>query len=124
MVALDAKRNYDNPLQVQVFARLGQPTAPSRRRPNVQLTVDGVVKSVAGVQLAPERWADAAWARGHPGEADANYPAKASVQFTVDMPASGIVRVEQVNKGNDLLPPPTTPRPWSCRRPRRCRCCW
>ncbi len=102
VVALDAKRNYDNPLQVQVFARLAN-FGPKPTSADVQLTVDGVVKSVAGVQLAPERWADAAWARAHPGEADANYPAKASVQFTVDMPASGVVRVEQVNKGNDLL---------------------
>ncbi len=102
VVALDAKRNYDNPVQVQVFARLAN-FGPKPVAADVQLTVDGVVRSVAGVQLPPERWSDPAWPRAHPGEKDEKYVGKPSVQFTIDMPASGVVRVEQVNKHGDLL---------------------
>ena len=102
VVALDAKRNYDNPVQVQVFARLAN-YGPKPVAADVRLTVDGIVKAVAGVALPPDRWADNAWARAHPGEADPAYVAKPSVQFTIDMPAAGIVRVEQMAKGGDLL---------------------
>ena len=102
VVSMDAKRNYDNPVQVQVFARLAN-FGPRPQTADVQLTVDGVVKSVTGVTLPPERWSDAAWVRAHPGEKDDAVAGKNSVQFTVDMPAAGVVRVEQVNKTNDLL---------------------
>ena len=102
VVALDATRNYDNPVQVQVFARLAN-FGPQAASANVELTVDGVVRSVASVQLAPERWSDPAWARAHAGQRDDRFVAKPSVQFSVDMPTAGVVRVQQMNKGNDLL---------------------
>ena len=102
VVALDAKRNYDNPVQVQVFARLAN-FGPRPMNADVQLTVDGAVRSVASVALAPERWSDPAWVRAHPGERDERYNAKNSVQISVEMPTAGVVRVEQVNKHDDLL---------------------
>jgi uncharacterized protein YegL len=116
IVSLDAKRNYDNPVQVQVFARLADYGAAPIAA-DVRLTVDGVVKKVAGVKLTPERWADPDWVKGHPGEAGAISGAN-SVEFTVDMTAAGVVRVEQMATAGDALaaddaaavvvPPPKT----------------
>ena len=117
VVSLDAKRNYDNPAQVQVFARLAN-YGPKPAAADVRLTVDGETKQVASVSLKPARWSDAGWVKAHPGEADESYAAKDSVQFTFDMPAAGVVKVEQTNHYGDLLaaddaasvvvPPPKT----------------
>jgi hypothetical protein len=102
VVAMDAKRNYDNPVQVQVFARLAN-YGPRPLAADVQLTIDDKLTKVARVQLAPERWNDPAWTRAHPGERDEKFNAVPGVEFTVDMPNAGVVRVEQVAKGGDLL---------------------
>jgi hypothetical protein len=103
VVALDARRNYDTPEQVEVFARLAN-FGPAPKTADVQLTVDGKLRGVATVSLAPDRWNDQNWLKDHPGEKDPNFAAKESVQFNVDMPSAGVIRVEQMNKDGDALP--------------------
>jgi hypothetical protein len=102
VVALDAKRNYDQPIQVQVFARLANfGTKPVNTE--VRLSVDGAVRSAATVSLAPDRWNDAGWVKAHPGEKDDNFIARDSVQFTIDMPSAGVIKVEQMSRSGDDL---------------------
>ena len=102
VVALDAKRNYDRPEQVEVFARLSN-FGPSPKTADVQLTVDGKLRGVATVSLPPDRWGDPNWVKDHPGEKDDSVVAKDSVQFSIDLPTAGVVRVEQMNKEGDCL---------------------
>ena len=42
--------------------------------------------------------------KDHPGEKDDAYQAKESVEFTLDLPTSGVIKVEQMSKQGDLLP--------------------
>ncbi len=102
IVALDAKRNYDQPTQVEVFARLAN-YGPKPANADVQLTVDGALRSIAAVSLPPDRWSDSTWIQNHPGDKDDNYAAHDSVSFSIDMPAAGIIRLEQMNHDGDLL---------------------
>jgi hypothetical protein len=95
IVALDARRDYDQPVAVQVFARLanfGQHPVTA----DVRLVVNGQDSSIAGVTLAPENNPD--YAKTHP-----DFVAKDSVEFRIDMPAAGTIKVEQLNRGNDML---------------------
>src|SRR5438067_1437754 len=55
IVAMNAKRNYERPTEVQVFARLAN-FGPDLVNADVQLSVDGQIRTVAGTTLAPERW--------------------------------------------------------------------
>ena len=97
VVELDAKRSYDNPVQVQVFARLAN-FGPEPKAATVRLTVNGQPTKVTDVALKPERWNDPDWRAAHPGQAK-DFPERNSAQFTFDMPEAGVVRVEQMNKG-------------------------
>jgi hypothetical protein len=102
VVALDARRDYDQPVQVQVFARLAN-FGPKPVHADVRLLVDGIDRSIADVSLAPQRWGDAKWVAAHPGEKDDSFVAKDSVEFKIDMPAAGTIKVEQLNKQDDML---------------------
>ena len=102
IVALDGKRNYENPTQVEVFARLAN-FGPKPQNADVQLTVDGNLRSIAVVSLPPQRWNDPNWLKDHPGEKEENYQAKDSFNFSIDMPTAGVIRVEQLNKTDDCL---------------------
>src|SRR4051812_2481547 len=115
IVALSAKRNYERPTEVQVFARLANYGAQPVRS-QVTLAVQQIdpkdpatstakanVRSIAEVSLAPERWGDAAWVKAHPGERDEKFLAKASVEFTLDLTTAAVITVEQTNKENDAL---------------------
>jgi hypothetical protein len=93
IVAMNAKRNYERATEVQVFARLAN-YGPAPVNADVQLVVDGKVRSIAGTSLPPERWTDAEREKAEPRE---------SVEFTVDMPDAGIIRVEQMHKEGDAL---------------------
>src|SRR5439155_13630334 len=61
---------------------------------DVQLSVDGQIRTVAGTSLAPERWTDA--------ERDKAKP-KDSVEFNIEMTTAGVVKVEQMHKEGDAL---------------------
>src|SRR2546423_6523163 len=58
IVAMNAKRNYERPTEVQVFARLAH-FGPDLLNADVQLSVDRQIRTVAGTTLAPERWSEA-----------------------------------------------------------------
>src|SRR5437773_4807112 len=94
IVAMNAKRNYERPTEVQVFARLAN-FGPEMVTADVQLSVDGQIRTIAGTSLAPERWTDA--------ERDKAKP-KDSVEFTIEMTTAGVVKVEQMHKEGDALP--------------------
>jgi Aerotolerance regulator N-terminal/von Willebrand factor type A domain len=102
IVALDAKRNYDQPTQVEVFARIAN-YGPKPANADVQLTVDGKLRSIAAVSLAPDRWSDPSWMKNHPGDKDESYSAHDSVSFQIEMPTAGIIRLEQMNRDGDML---------------------
>jgi Aerotolerance regulator N-terminal/von Willebrand factor type A domain len=104
IVALDAKRNYDEPTQVQVFVRLAN-FGSEPKSGDVELTVDGQRRSEASVSLPPDRWNDPKWAADpeHKVQKDDTFNAKDSVEFTVDMPAAGVIKVEQMIKEGDML---------------------
>ncbi|HSV13058.1 MAG TPA: VWA domain-containing protein, partial [Tepidisphaeraceae bacterium] len=102
IVALDAKRNYELPTQVQVFARLAN-FGVQPKTADVQLTIDGALRSIAAVSLPPDRWNDPNWVKDHPGEKDDTFQAKDSVEFTIDLPTAGVIKVEQMSKQGDLL---------------------
>jgi hypothetical protein len=104
IVALDAKRNYDQPVQVQIFARLAN-FGVKPVNSEVRLSVDGNIRTAANVTLAPARWSDPDWLKikGNAEQRIENFASKDSVQFTIDMPSAGIVKVEQMNKDGDDL---------------------
>ncbi len=104
IVALNAKRNYERPTQVQVFARLAN-FGPEPTEAFVELSVDGEKVAVEGgklheVFLLPERWDD---------QARSDYESKGgrravdSVEYELDLTSSAIVKVEQMHKEGDLL---------------------
>jgi hypothetical protein len=130
IVALSARRNYDRPTEVQVFARLGN-FGPEVADVDVQLSVSTLesadskdaavdnfeVRQVrSNLHLLPARWDDKkreeAEARGQ--------GARDSVEFTLDMSTAGVIKLEQMNKDGDVLsqddialvvvPPPKTLR--------------
>jgi len=104
IVAMDARRDYDQPTQVQVFARLAD-FGSEKVNADVRLIVDGQDRSIAGVSLAPQRWSDPKWlaVEKNAKEKDDSFIAKDSVEFKIDMPAAGTITVEQMNKDGDLL---------------------
>jgi hypothetical protein len=102
IVALSAKRNYERPTEVQVFARLAN-YGPRPVNSDVQLSIDGAIRSIASTSLAPERWTDEDWLKAHPGERDENYAAKDSVEFNIDLTTAAVIKVEQMNKDGDAL---------------------
>ena len=102
IVALDAKRNYDEPVSVQVFARL-ENFGDRVRSTNVRIQVDGQDRSIAAVNLAPQRWSDPAWLAAHPNEKDDKFVQQDSVQFSIDMPNAGVINLEQMSRAGDTL---------------------
>ncbi len=93
IVAMNAKRNYERPTEVQIFARLAN-FGTEAVNADVQLTVDGKVRAVAGTSLVPERWTE---------QQREKATAKDSVEFTIEMTAAGVVKVEQMHKEGDAL---------------------
>ncbi len=119
IVALNARRNYERPTEVQVFARLAN-YGPDPVDVPVQLSVDGEVVGMQGSQtrnvfLLPERWdsdkRDAYQKQG-------GRPSVDSVDFKLDLTSSAVIKLEQMLKDGDMLaaddvaqvvvPPPKT----------------
>ncbi len=119
VVALSAKRNYERPTEVEVFARLAN-YGPEPVTADVVLSVDDHVAQTAEVSLPPERWNDAAWVKEEKNSSkkDENYATRDSVQFTVELQDAAVIKVEQKHKDGDTLaaddvaqvvvPPPKT----------------
>lgn len=108
IVSLSAKRNYERPNEVQVFARL-QNFGTEPVKTDVELWVAPLEdpkasdnfesRGVATASLLPTRWDRKAVEES---EKSGNFN-KDSVDFKLDLPTAAIVRVEQKNKQNDLL---------------------
>lgn len=103
VVALSAKRNYERPTEVQVFARLAN-FGPEPVQAPVTLSVDGQMVmgggSLQSTYLLPERWTEDQ-RRQHVEKA--GKPPSDSVQFKLDLANRAIIRIEQMNKDGDQL---------------------
>ena len=109
IVSLSAKRNYENPTQVQVFARL-ENFGPDVVSTDVQLSVaaldppgptdDYKIRQVkSDLKLLPARWTDTQ-------RSDAERQGLAgsdSVEFTLDLTTAAVIKLEQTNKDGDVL---------------------
>ncbi len=113
IVAMSAKRTYERPTEVQVFARLAN-YGPEPVKADVQLSVDGRVRTVAATNLLPDRWSDEQRDQAESaGNAD-----RASVEFTLELTESAVRKVEQMHREGDslasddaaqvIVPPPKT----------------
>jgi len=115
VVSLSAKRNYEQPTQVQIFARLAN-FGPKPIDAQVQLSVAAIDPDKPGelnfiakpggfatVTLPPARWFDAKWVAEHPKQKDDNYSTRESVEFNIDLTTAAVIKVEQMNKDGDAL---------------------
>ena len=96
IVSLSAKRNYERPTEVQVFARLAN-YGPEPIATDVQLTVDGQIRGTAtDLLLLPERWNDVDFKKT-PDQAKLR--PKDSVNFQkIELTTAAVLRVEQMKK--------------------------
>ena len=96
VVSLSAKRNYERPTEVQVFARLAN-FGPEPISTDVQLTVDGQVRGTAtDLVLLPERWNDPDFKKTKEQE---KLRAKDSVNFQkIELMTAAVLRLEQMKK--------------------------
>jgi hypothetical protein len=119
IVALNARRNYERPTEVQVFARLAN-FGPDPVDVPVQLSVDGEVVGMQGSQtrnvfLLPDRCDNEkrdAYQKG------GGKPAIDSVEFQLDLTSSAVITLEQMLTDGEMLaaddvaqvvvPPPKT----------------
>jgi hypothetical protein len=91
VTALQARRSYESPEQVDVFATVSN-FGPSAVRSDVQLSIDGNVRAVQSVSVPPRK----------PGDGDK--PAtvgKVSVSFALKHAGAGVIEVRQLRP--DLL---------------------
>ena len=98
IVSLSARRNYERPTEVQVFARLIS-SGPEPVTTDLQLTVDGAVQKVARVTLVPDGWSQ----EQRQAAEKEGVVARDAAEFTIELPTAAIVRVEQMNKEGDVL---------------------
>ncbi len=100
IVALSARRDYQEPTQVQVFARLANFGPDPVSDVQVQLTVDGRVRSSGRVNLLPERFTDDQRRQA----IAAGFQQRDGIEFPMlDLTSSAIVTVQQMNRDNDHL---------------------
>ena len=109
VVALSAKRNYERPTEVQIFARLAN-FGPTLQQADVELSVSSVdpadptrddfkVRGIAAVTLLPERYND----QQRQEAEKAGTQVRDSVEFTLDLTTAAVIRVEHKNKQGDVL---------------------
>jgi hypothetical protein len=100
IVALNARRNYERPTEVQVFARLAN-FGPQPIKTDVVLTVDGETRGTAtDLLLLPERWTD----QQRQDASGKGMMARDSVSFPqLTILSSAVIRLEQTHKEGDAL---------------------
>ena len=106
IVAMSAKRNYENPTEVQVFARLANfGPDPVDADVNLSIATDFTntptfqISSSAQVHLLPERWGD----KDREGAEKSGDVAKDSVEFKLDLTTAAVLKLEQMNKTADAM---------------------
>ena len=109
---MSAKRNYERPTEVQIFARLAN-FGPQPIAPDVQLTVDGRVRTLAGT--------NARCRSAGPSRKRRQVRAEGQRRVHDRDDTAAVVKVEQMLRRR----PSGRGRRgrWSCRRPRIWRCC-
>jgi len=105
VVSLSAKRNYERPTQVQVFARLAN-YGPEPVAVPVQLSIDGEQLDISNARadtvfLLPERWTEK---ERQDFEAKDARKARDSVDFKLDLARAAVIRLEHRLKKDDVLP--------------------
>lgn len=109
IVSLDAKRNYERPTEVQVFARLAN-FGPEFVNADVELWVAPIdpadpatdsfsMRRAETVKLAPERWDE----KQRTAAEKEGKIAMAGIEFTLDLPTAAVIRVEQKQVAGDML---------------------
>ncbi len=110
IVALSARRNYERPTEVTVFARLAN-FGPEPVSADLELSVAELDPATPSEEkfvsrqiretatLVPERWDDI---KRKELEA-AGTVTRDSVEFRLDLTTAAVIRVEQKSKNNDLL---------------------
>ncbi len=101
VVALSAKRNYERPTDVQVFARLAN-FGPEPVETTVQFSVDGekVDARSGNMLLLPERWPED---KRIQYERDNSRAHGDSVELPLELTKAAVIKVEQMNKEGDVL---------------------
>jgi hypothetical protein len=110
IVSVSARRNYERPTEVQVFARLAN-YGPEPVESSVQLSVatidpnnpsklDFKVNRAATTTLLPDRWSDD---EREKQAKERNIAAKEGVEFTLDLDSGAVLKVEQTNTTGDAL---------------------
>lgn len=107
IVALSAKRNYERPAEVQVFARLAN-FGPMPVEADVNMLVATEFKPEPAWQISksaktwlyPERWDTK---KRDEYEKAGNPPARDSVEFKLELTSAAVVKLEQMNKKADAL---------------------
>jgi hypothetical protein len=100
VVAMSAKRDYQQPTNVQVFARLANFGPDPVNDVQVQLSVDGKVRSSGSANLLPERYTEDQRRQAMAG----GFQLRDGVEFPMlELTGSAIVTVEQMNRDGDHL---------------------
>ncbi len=104
VAALSARRNFQRPTEVQIFARL-ENHGPLPVQTDVALKVNGVVRRVSprALALPPARWSDPVWRKAHPDTPGDFTEARDSIEFTLDLPDAAVASVEALNVEGDAL---------------------
>jgi hypothetical protein len=104
IVALSAKRNYERPTQVQVFARLQNFGTEPAEVP-VELSVDGEAVEVGGARTQnafclPERWGKD---ERDKWESTNGRRQSDTVTFNLDITTAATIKLEQMHRQGDVL---------------------
>lgn len=112
VVSLSAKRNYEQPTQVQVFARLAN-FGPDPVDTDVQLSVSTIdpdspaapdnfqVRQVrSNLKVLPVRWDD----KQREEAEQKGITARDSVEFTLDLQTAAVIKLEHTARDGDVLP--------------------
>lgn len=109
IVALDARRNYERPTEVEIFANFAN-FGPEYTTADVELWVAALDpndpssdsfqnRGADVVKLVPERWDEAKRTEAE----KQGQQAAAGAVFKLELPTAAIIRVEQKNTANDML---------------------
>lgn len=111
IVAMSARRNYERPTEVQIFARMANyGTAPARAPVQLSIaTMDPSMKGrlnfqvvrVADTFLMPDQWNDE---QRSAAEKKGTHAMQDSVEFKVDLDTAAVIRVQQQARTGDMLP--------------------
>ncbi len=100
IVAMNAQRNYEQPTQVQVFARLANFGPDPVQGVQVQLSVDGEVRGVGVANLLPDRYTDEERKQAIAG----GFPIKEGIDFaSLELTNSAVITIQQENTEGDCL---------------------